>query len=137
MGHALGLYIDGEMDTNYSNKNKASCMDYTAKPEGGGKYGRANLRPGTKDYLALWCAYVNGYKHTSCTGARRRRDLRRNLVSSSSSSTELDVDDAAVHDPELGELVEHIRHESGGYHKTYVKNKEDGGYIVVKESGWI
>ncbi len=55
IGHTIGL---GHDDTNFSNKNFGTCMDYTNAPGGGGTYGEANIAPNNNDYALLDCIYV-------------------------------------------------------------------------------
>lgn len=49
IGHTWGL---GHLDTSFYNRNKGSCMDYTADPDGGGS-NPDNRNPGTVDWDVL------------------------------------------------------------------------------------
>lgn len=56
LGHTLGL---AHNNTNRSDANTGSCMDYSNDPDGGGAYGASNLAPGSVDFTGLNIIYAN------------------------------------------------------------------------------
>ncbi|MCJ7421578.1 hypothetical protein [Sphingomicrobium astaxanthinifaciens] len=57
IGHTFGL---GHLDTNFYNRNLGTCMDYSADPDGGGRYRSSNLDPGQADWNVLNSATMYG-----------------------------------------------------------------------------
>ena len=60
IAHDFGL---DHQDTNFSNPNRGTCMDYTNDPDGDGFYGLSNEHPNTHDFDQL----VSIYGHTDST----------------------------------------------------------------------
>ena len=54
LGHTLGL---AHNNANRGDTNTGSCMDYTNDPDGGLKYGKSNLAPGSMDFTGLNVIY--------------------------------------------------------------------------------
>ena len=66
LGHTIGL---AHNNTNRSDTNTGSCMDYSNDPDGGGTYGKSNLKPGTVDFAGLNIIYRSLDKTQLSTGA--------------------------------------------------------------------
>lgn len=54
LGHAIGL---AHNNTNRTDTNTGSCMDYSNDPDGGGAYGPSNVKPGSMDFAGLNIIY--------------------------------------------------------------------------------
>ncbi len=55
LGHTIGL---AHNNTNRSDANTGSCLDYSNVPAGGGTYGASNLAPGSVDFAGLNIIYA-------------------------------------------------------------------------------
>mmetsp|Transcript_21694 Transcript_21694/g.33170 ORF Transcript_21694/g.33170 Transcript_21694/m.33170 type:complete len:350 (-) Transcript_21694:238-1287(-) len=74
LGHALGL---NHQDENHFNINSGSCMDYSAKPEGGGNFGPDNLSPNEDDFAVLDELYGTIASDRGNTRKRFRNAMKR------------------------------------------------------------
>ena len=70
LGHTLGL---AHNNAARSDANTGSCMDYSNDPDGGTKYGKSNVAPGSMDFTGLNVIYKTLDK-TQLTGTRMTMD---------------------------------------------------------------
>lgn len=130
LGHALGL---NHQDENHFNINSGSCMDYSAKPEGGGNFGPNNLSPNEADFAVLddlYGALAFGKENTRKQFKNAMTRLRKRKKRNGRDESNRNAAESSGIVENWGNLIEEIRC-GDVLHQTFEYVDFDGSLVTT------